>query len=76
LPVYPDATPKTFEISAASRDVLQLLRRVSEDGAGATCVTVNVDECGSLDAIAALPTNCEGAMTFLDVDRFGVPIAG
>ena len=52
------------------------MRWVSEDGAGAACVAINVDECRSLDAIAALPADREGGISLFDVDRFGVPITG
>src|SRR5262245_56864643 len=54
----------------------QLMRRISEDGAYSTCVAINVDECRSLDAKAALPTDREGGISLVDVDRFGVSIPG
>src|SRR6516164_7715840 len=65
----------SYEISA-STDVRQLIRRISEDGAGSACVAINVDECRSLDAIVALPADREGGISLFDVDRFGVPITG
>jgi hypothetical protein len=50
--------------------------RISEDGAYSTCVAIDVDECRSLDAIEALPTDREGGISLVDVDRFGVAIPG
>ena len=50
--------------------------RISEDGAYSTCVAIDVDECRSLDAIVALPTDREGGISLVDVDRFGVAIPG
>src|ERR1700740_3028962 len=52
------------------------MRRISEDGACSACVAINVDECRSVDAIVALPTDCEGGISLVDVDRFGVSIPG
>lgn len=52
------------------------MRRISEDGACSACVAINVDECRSLDAIVALPTDREGGISLVDVDRFGVSIPG
>ena len=52
------------------------MRRISEDGGGSAGVPINVDECRSLDAIVALPTDGEGGISLFDVDRFGVPITG
>jgi hypothetical protein len=39
-------------------------------------ILIDVNECGSLDAIVALPTDREGGIGFFDLDRFGVSIAG
>jgi hypothetical protein len=54
----------------------QLLRRVAEDGAGAPCSPIRVDERSTVDAVAALPFDCKGGIRFFDVDRFWVPITG
>jgi hypothetical protein len=67
--------PKIFEI-LVSTDVRQLMCRISEDGACSACVAINVDECRSLDAIVPLPTDREGGISLVDVDRFGVAIPG
>ena len=66
---------KIFEI-LVSTDVRQFMYRISEDGACSACVAINVDECRSLDAIVALPTDREGGISLVDVDRFGVAIPG
>src|SRR3982074_290584 len=52
------------------------MRRISEDGACSAGVAIDVDECRSLDAIVALPTDREGGISLVDVDRFGVSIPG
>ena len=36
---------------------------------------IRVDECRAFDAIAALPTNGEGGIGFLDVDRFALAVS-
>src|SRR5260370_9912538 len=52
------------------------MRLISEDGAYAVCVAIDVDEWRSLDAIVALPSDREGGISLVDVDRFGVSIPG
>jgi hypothetical protein len=52
------------------------MRRVSEDGSGPTRIPIGVDECGTLDAVVALPFDREGGIRFFDVDGFGIPITG
>ena len=37
---------------------------------------IHVNEGGAFDAIAALPANREGGIVFLNMDWFGIPIAG
>jgi hypothetical protein len=39
-------------------------------------MAICVNECGSVDSIGAPPINRERGIRFLDVDRFGVAIAG
>jgi hypothetical protein len=38
-------------------------------------VVIRVDERRSLDAVAALPTDRERGIGFLDVDRFALPVS-
>jgi hypothetical protein len=64
--------PKIFEI-LASIDVRQLMRRISEDSAYSSCVAINVDECRSLDAIVALPTDREGGISLVARSRVVMP---
>jgi len=52
------------------------VRRVSVDGGEVSGFSIDVNECGSIDAIAALPVNCKGGIVFFDADWFGVSIAG
>ena len=52
------------------------MRRVSEDGSGAARMPIDADERDTLDAVVPLPINREVGIRFLDVDRFGIPIAG
>src|ERR1700740_2160966 len=52
------------------------MRGISEECACSACVSINVDECRSVDAIVALPTDREGGISLVDVDRFGVSIPG
>ena len=54
----------------------EFVSRVSEDGSDPPGFSIDVNECWSLDAIVALPVNREGGIVFLDVDRFGVAVAG
>ena len=56
--------------------VNELVSRVSEHGSDPPGISIDVNECWSLNAIVALPVNREGRIVFLDVDRFGVAVAG
>ena len=49
--------------------------RISQGGGDPAGIAIEVNESGSLDTIAALPTNREGGIGFFDVDWFG-PITG
>jgi hypothetical protein len=40
-----------FEISATSREVRQLLRRIPQDGSGTAGVAIDEDECRPVDAV-------------------------
>ena len=53
-----------------------LLYRVAEDGGDAAGVAIGVDEGGSLDAIVALPFDCEAGIGLLQMDRFGIAVPG
>src|SRR5260370_42593314 len=50
--------------------------RVAEDGGDPAGVLIDVNECRSLEAVAALPTDRERGIGFLDVDRFVLPVSG
>ena len=43
------------------------MRRVSVDGGEVSGFSIDVNECGSIDAIAALPINCKGGIVFLSI---------
>ena len=45
------------------------MRRVSEDGSGAACMSIDVDERGTLDAVVPLPIDREVGIRFLVVLR-------
>ena len=53
-----------------------LLRRVAEDGRDAAGIAIGVDKRGPLDAIAALPFDCEGGIGLLQMNRFVVTVPG
>lgn len=46
------------------------------DGGEVSGFSIDVNECGSIDAIAALPINCKGGIVFFDADWLGVSIVG
>src|SRR3954468_7465041 len=52
------------------------MRRVSEDGDGSACISIHINECRPVDAIAALPTNREGGIGFFNIDWLRVAVAG
>src|ERR1700738_2626224 len=52
------------------------MHRVSQGGGDPAAISIEVNETGPLDTIMALPTDREGGIGFLDVDRFGGAIAG
>jgi hypothetical protein len=52
------------------------MHRVSQGGGDPAAISIEVNESGPLDTIMALPTDREGGIGFLDVDRFGAAIAG
>ncbi len=52
------------------------MRRVTEDGGDLAGIAIPVNEGGSLDAIVALPADCQGGVVFFDVDRLGIAVAG
>ena len=51
-----------------------LLRRVSEDGSNPSRVSIDVDECGSLNAIVAFPSDSKAGVGLLERNRFRVPV--
>jgi hypothetical protein len=57
-----------FEISAAARGVLQLLRGLSEDGSGLARLAIQVDEVIALHAVVPLPLDGEVSVGIFDVD--------
>src|SRR5258706_12237680 len=63
-----------FEIFR-STDLAQLIGRVAEDGGDPAGVLIRVNECRSLEAVAALPTDRDRGIGFLDVDRFCLPVS-
>ena len=54
----------------------ELLRWVTGDGCHSTALTVHVDEGPSFDAILPLPADRECCVRVLELDWFGVAIAG
>src|SRR6202040_4344771 len=46
-----------------------------EDGGDPAGVLIRVNECRSLEAVAALPTDRKRGIGFLDVDRFALPVS-
>ena len=54
----------------------KLVGRVADHGCGAAGFAIRVDEGCAFDAIVALPVDCKGSVGFLNVERFGVALAG
>src|SRR5215467_305313 len=54
--------------------MLQLLRRVSEDGSGPARLAIRVDEGIALDAVMPRPLDGEVGVGLLDVEGFGMAI--
>src|SRR5262249_9598443 len=63
-----------FEISAASRRLLQLPRRIPQYGSGSAGLAVDEDESRTLDAVVPPPLDAEVGVGLLDVDGFGIPV--
>jgi hypothetical protein len=53
----------------------ELIGRVAEDGGHSAGISIRVNECRSVDAIAALPTDREGGIGFFDADRFALAVS-
>src|ERR1700736_4456158 len=51
------------------------LGRMAEDGGDPAGISIGVNERQSLEAVAALPTDGERGIGFLDVDRFALPVS-
>src|SRR5436190_23106150 len=58
------------------KDLIEHVRRVAQGGGDPAASLIQVNECGPLDTIVALPADREGGIGFFDVDRFGVAITG
>src|SRR5690242_20795197 len=58
-----------FPYTTLFRSLAELIGRVAENGGDPAGVVIRVDECRSVDTIAALPTDGEGGIGFLDGDR-------
>ena len=54
----------------------ELVGGVAEHGCGAAGVTIGVDEGFAFDVVVTLPVDRKGSVGFLDVERFGVTLAG
>jgi hypothetical protein len=63
---------ESIELSELS----ELLRWVAGDGRDPATMTIDVDECASLDVVLPLPRDRESGVGVLDVDRLGIPISG
>src|SRR5690242_18907427 len=64
-----------FPYTTLFRSLAELIGRVAENGGDPAGVVIRVDECRSVDTIAALPTDGEGGIGFLDVDRFALAVS-
>src|SRR5262249_59045869 len=53
----------------------ELVSRVTEDRRYSAAIVIRIDEGGSVDAIAPLPTDGERGIGFLDVDRFALAVS-
>ena len=49
---------------------------LAQHGGDAAGFVIGRDEGFCFDAVAAVAADCEGSIVFLDVDRFGVAVAG
>src|ERR1700751_2309566 len=56
------------------RGVIQLLRRVSQDGSGCLGLAIDEDECRTLDAVVALPLDGEVGVALFEVDGFWIAV--
>ena len=58
-----------------SADLGELVSGVTKDRRYPPAIVIRIDEGGSVDAIAALPTDGERGIGFLDVDRFALAVS-
>ena len=64
--------PNIFEIFNSRG----LVGGVAKRGCNAAGVAIGEDECSAFDAVEPLPVDRKGRSGFLDVERFGVALAG
>ena len=62
-------------MKSRSRCLGELVGRVAEDGGSPAGLQLRADKGGAVDAIAALSSDGEGGIGFLNVDRFVLPVA-